>query len=270
MNLVYGVTTYNRVNVLKQNLEGWDKTRDKSHQWTLIICDDGSTDGTKDFIQFFSPQGVNVVRKFNKRIGIGPQINCIFEYTASIPFDYGFRSDDDIEFLKSGWDNLYIDSIKTSHFDFLCFFDGPWAMKNRNPNIVRKPFVLNAGSKIQCGVTHPHDGMGAFFTFTPKLIRTVGYMDEIGIGIWGNEHTDYANRCARAESADKQFLWDALNSQEYIRLFENCVSSISEQEKTKAQEHSPNSRTKWSLITQKRRIFVPNRKARFNMIGEVR
>jgi len=37
---MYGLTTYNRIDYLKNHIESCDKTRDKSHDWIFIIEDD--------------------------------------------------------------------------------------------------------------------------------------------------------------------------------------------------------------------------------------
>ena len=55
-NLVVGVTTINRWDYLEQFLESWLRTRNNSFNWTIIVADDGSTDGTiQRFMDFEIP-----------------------------------------------------------------------------------------------------------------------------------------------------------------------------------------------------------------------
>lgn len=70
MNFVYCVTTYNRLSVLKNHIETWYATINKSHTWNLFIADDGSTDGTIDYLNTLQLSGINIKCIFNKRRGI--------------------------------------------------------------------------------------------------------------------------------------------------------------------------------------------------------
>ena len=46
MKFTLAITTFNRLNYLKACLDSWIQTRSIDVDWTLIIADDGSDDGT--------------------------------------------------------------------------------------------------------------------------------------------------------------------------------------------------------------------------------
>jgi glycosyltransferase involved in cell wall biosynthesis len=92
------VTTFNRVNFLKECLKTWLETRNKNHEWFLIIADDGSLDTTIDFLYSFEYENKIIIK--NQRNGIANQTNTIFQVLEKIDFDVCFKCDDDILFLK--------------------------------------------------------------------------------------------------------------------------------------------------------------------------
>ena len=182
--LVTGVTTYNRVNYLKRFVASWKKTT--SDGSILIIADDGSKDGTIEYIKSVSSN--KIIPIFNNRIGVAAQTNTIFKKSLKLEFDYGFKADDDIWFTKSGWEELYVNNIKKSGYDHLCYQNNKWSGSRRD-------YVYKDGLKTNLCVLK---AMGCFWTYTPKCLEAGGYFDDKSFGFMGHEHIDYSYRCCRA------------------------------------------------------------------------
>ena len=127
-DLVIAITTINRWNYLEQLLESWLSTRNESYNWTVIVADDGSTDGTiENFINLNLPN-TKVVLLQNSGGGIAVQTNSIFNYVMSLKNkpQIIFSSDDDIFFKKRGWDSLYLEAVRNTGYDHLVHFNPDW------------------------------------------------------------------------------------------------------------------------------------------------
>lgn len=210
--LIFAITTYNRLRFLKETVESWYKTINKEYSWTLIVADDGSTDGTCEYLNEIKFEGVKIILLKNDYRGVHHQTNEILRIASQIEFDIGFKSDDDVLFLKEGWDNQYINAIEKTGYEHLVFFDRKWG-KKRNEVIIptiKDEFLENyvEGKNIQ----------GAFWTFTKKVIERVGYFDLKSFNLCGLGHVDYTFRCCRAGFNDIKTPFDVINSNEYIML----------------------------------------------------
>lgn len=205
MRCVLAVTTYNRLAYLKQCLEGFLKSRNPRHDWTVIVADDGSRDGTVAYLERF-PLDVLIL---NQRRGVAEQTNQMLDFLADQPFDYCFKCDDDLLFLASGWDDLYISAIRDSGLEHLAFdhpeFNvGEWCKPYRLPQPVRRgPLLARVRAE---GVK------GCFYTITPRVLDQVGYLDSLHF-FHGCEHIDYYLRCGRAGLADHELAFDAIGSE---------------------------------------------------------
>jgi glycosyltransferase involved in cell wall biosynthesis len=225
--LVLAITTYNRIEYLKRCIDSWNNTRDKRHEWTLIIADDGSTDGTIEYLKYLNIDNIKKHLILNNRMGVHYQTNQILKYCSNIDFEYGFKTDDDIIYIKKDWDNKYIEAIENTKYDHLCFFDYKWGKRR---GTINAPIKSNDGF-LQSYIKNK-DVQGAFWTFTHKVIDKVGYFDIDEFGFCGLGHVDYTYRCARAGFNDLNNIYDYINSNEYIKLFnEFYVSAITNNER---------------------------------------
>ena len=212
MELVLGITTYNRLPLLKKSIDGWNTTRNKNHGWTLIVADDGSADGTKKYLKNLKIEGVKIHIIFNDRRGVHHQSNQILKLCSTMDFDFGFKADDDITYLKSGWDSLYINAAEKTGFNHLCFYDTTWGKRR-----VELRNIQHSSGLLVCDAP-PHDVQGAFWTFTKETIQKVGYFDLAGFSLCGYGHTDYTWRCCRAGFNSLSSPYDVKGSNNYIRL----------------------------------------------------
>ena len=207
-HFVLAVTTYNRKLFLKEFLESWEKTKTGNVTWSLIIADDGSTDGTIDYINKYSTADTEVILIQNNRNGISYQFNTIAYELSKMVFDVCFKCDDDILFKKSGWDLLYYEIIIRTGYQHLCFYDAALSPKDNLPTpIIKGDLICHCTSgNIQ----------GCFFTLTPEIISKVGYMDIQSFGFRGLEHIDYTFRCCRLGFNVLDSPFDIRNSNDFI------------------------------------------------------
>jgi len=210
MQKILAVTTYNRLSFFKQMIYGFFKHTKKINQWTLIIADDGSTDGTKEFIEKLDFK--KTIKIYNNRIGISNQTNSIFLELLKFKEFICFKSDDDMMFIKDDWDELYIDAINSSGYQHLCFDHYLFNKFGENlKNVFPKPII----KKSILARTPPMFVKGCFYTITNSILKSVGYMDSIDF-FHGLEHVDYSMRCSRAGFNDPKHIFDAKNSDLFL------------------------------------------------------
>jgi len=207
-NFIISITTYNRLSYLKELINSWQITKSDNVNWQVIIADDGSTDDTIKYIENLIIKDVEITLIKNRRIGIHQQMNTIISKLEKLDFDICFKVDDDVEFLKKGWDELYYKSIIETGFEHLVFCDNNWAVEQflekeiEKENLISKTSILNVH--------------GFFYTLTPNIIKNVGYFNVDDFGFRGMGHVDYTARCCMSGFNDKNSPFDIKNSNEYI------------------------------------------------------
>ena len=223
--LIFAVTTFDRRDYLRECLESWAATRNPAHQWFLIVADDGSQDGTLDYL-FRARLGVDCHVIRNDRRSVGGQTNTIFDLCRLRNFEVGFKADDDIVFKKSGWDDLYLDAMRASGFQHLCQLNiRLWNDERRpsRPLVAERPLAIDrSGSCL--AYTDVYNCMGCFFTFTPDTLAAVGDVDEANFPIRGDWHIDYSARLCRAGFNRVETFFDAKGSNDYIDIQNNLKS----------------------------------------------
>ena len=105
-NFVIAITTYNRVEYLKKCIHTWVETKNNNVSWVLVVADDGSTDGTLDYLSSLNIENTTIVILQNNRLGVHQQMNTILSSLENTEYDFCFKVDDDITFLKPGWDKF--------------------------------------------------------------------------------------------------------------------------------------------------------------------
>ena len=210
LKFVFAVTTYNRVRYLKDCIGSFLKTRSEENiSWHIVIADDGSTDETKQYLEELSNEH-DVHCIFNNRSDIAHQTNTILKYLSGRDFDLCFKSDDDVHFLKEGWDLLYWNTIKRTGYEHLIYYDEHW-----NPAWSLDHYITKGDLINRC---EPNKLQGAFYTITKNIIEEVGYIDEQRFKTRGYEHVDFSLRCCRADFNVLTSPFDVNGSNEYIRL----------------------------------------------------
>jgi len=223
--LVLAVTTYNRGDYLRECLGSWAATRNPAYRWLVIVADDGSTDGTLDYLR--RPDigaDCHVIR--NQRRSVGGQCNTIFDVCRRLDFAVGFKVDDDILFKQPGWDDLYLNAMQASGFQHLCQINIKLWNSERRPRIplaVERPLKTDPSGTC-VAYTDVYDCMGCFFTFTPETMAKVGDVDEANFPIRGDWHIDYSARLCRAGYNCAETFFDAKGSNDYLDIQNNLKS----------------------------------------------
>ncbi len=217
IKLMLALITWNRVDYLKQCMESWLATRSAGYDWVVAIADDGSTDGTLDYLASLDlPHETHILRNYH-RYAAG-QTNTLLQLSAKLDYDIGFKIDDDVIFRKPGWDTLYVDAIRASGFGHLCHLNLRYLEQVRRRQAVEayQPRPTLDASRTCQSLIHVSDCQGALYTFVPKMLEDIGYNDELNFPIRGQWHLDYTARACRAGYNNADTLFDASDSNAFI------------------------------------------------------
>ena len=205
---IIGITTFNRLSYLKKCLESLYGTISNKIDYIFIVADGCSYDGTLEWlIQQTFPDNISYYVISNPNHFIYRQSNCILNFSNKFDFDLGFIINDDLIFISNGWDVKYDTAVKKHNFDHLVYFDKSFKRS--------KFYKINTDLQSHCDAEYCQ---GALFTFTKKIINTVGYFDEDNFKIRGQSHIDFTMRCCRKGYNDINTLWDIKDSEKYIIL----------------------------------------------------
>ena len=195
----------------------------------LLIAEYGSDYDILNFIRSFDFKNVALKTFFNNRRGVHYQVNQLLKVCSEREFDLGFMAEDDTYFLQSGWDNLYAETIKSSRYDFLCYFNKGWALKHGKSVHIKENCLYDEESNLQSEAS-AYNSEGQFWTFTKRLIQRVGYFDTQNFGVWGSGHTDFALRCCHLGFNVNESLFDLFESEKYIAIQDDYKRAFRQRE----------------------------------------
>jgi glycosyltransferase involved in cell wall biosynthesis/GR25 family glycosyltransferase involved in LPS biosynthesis len=260
-HLVLAVKTWNRQDYLKRCLDSFLATCCTQYQWTLLVADDGSTDGTLEYLDGLSlPIPFHVIR--NRGAYACGQFNSLNDLALAIGYDVCFHADDDVIFAKPGWDTLYLDAIRESGLQHLCYRNlqhyESLARKQKTSTFTIPPATTDESGRCAAYVDVLNCD-GSFFTVTPQVFRRVGYADETNFPIRGQWHIDYSARCARAGFNQRKSFFDAKNSNDYITLqalSEDYRCSLPWGDEYKKTKDPAELARRYALVGDESRLFV--------------
>ena len=213
LNFITAVTTFNRLPYLKNFVEQWDNTRNKNINTTLIIADDGSSDGTLTWLtDVLTIDEVKIVVIQNDGLGIARQTNSILNYILQMPpkIDLIFMCNDDINFLKNGWDITYYRATQETNLSHLVYFNPMWKKPSLDSNLVKYPMLHSS--------CNAREAMGCFYTLSLDIINRLGFFDEESFPIRGHSHVDYTIRACNIGENEYNNLFDIKGSNDYIGM----------------------------------------------------
>jgi len=185
-NVSIMLITYNRLPLTQRMFESFFKTVDNNYH--LIIVDNGSTDGTVEWLKQFKPnnkycQGVEIYfNSENKGIAIGRNQALLIANKYQDP--WLCTIDNDIEF-PNNWLSQCLNIVKTNHkFAIGLNFEG-----------VNYPLQLMNGKPVQW---KKEGNLGtACSLFHRKLHQAIGFFN-MDYGSYGEEDADYYFRARQA------------------------------------------------------------------------
>lgn len=242
------VTTYNRIKYLKEFISSWERTKSDKYKWTLIVSDDGSTDGTIKYLNKLKSKKYNLIIIKNNRKGVHFQTNAILKKSMEIGFDFGFKADDDIIFLNKNWDSLYMGAAKKYRYYHMVYYNTKW--KKPAIPVVRKPLIEAFTTSEKC--------LGCLWTYTPAVIKRIGFFDYKEFGFRGNGHIDYTTRACRAGFNNDRALFDIKNSNSFIGMQSrsNYIGTMSSREMRKYSNKEEQKRRS-KIINNPNRLYIP-------------
>lgn len=255
MTFFIGITTYSRLVYIKKLIQSILDTSQEHHKYIIAINDDGSQDGTVEYLRGLEDtENIEFRLFFSQGKGSYFGSNTIFSISDSIEYDLGFSLDDDLYFLKSGWEDLYYNAYKESGFDHLSHYSLGWSLENK------KPIIKGSLQSL----TDVYNSQGAFYTFTKKTIDKIGYIDTKVFGKRGEGHRDWSLRACRVGMNNKETFWDAKDSHKYIRLHPKKGYITTPMYDESIREANETEEQKKEAIQDESRVYIPLENSKLN------
>lgn len=219
-----GIKTFNRIDYLKNCIGSLMATIEACFEYVVVVADDGSTDGTLEYLSNLRlPIDLTVVYN-NKRYASG-QFNDLVRMAITRRADFIIIADDDVVFKKVGWVSGYFNAARHSGYPHLCHYNLPHhAQLAPRRGVSVNAEKLKSTSKDLTAYGNVESGMGALITLTPEVVNRVGLADETNFFIRGQWHVDFSARACRAGFNEYNRFFDWSQSNDYIEL-QNTLAS---------------------------------------------
>lgn len=174
------VATYNRLNLTKETFSDLDNSIDIDYNF--IIIDNGSTDGTIEYLKDYSRDNVKVVYN-EKNLGIATARNQGLKIANELGSDYFCYIDNDVK-MPVGWLSECISILEDNK---------KYAMIGVNMEGNRYPTVTLNGHTFQ---DKPAGNLGTACMVFPKRTHSIlGYFNNVDYSpFYGLEDADYGMR----------------------------------------------------------------------------
>jgi len=179
-----GIVTWNRKPLTVRCIESL--LRHTEHPFRLFAADNGSTDGTRDYLLGLYDRGViHRLLLFDKNYGIAPASNSLWELSDS---KFYLKLDNDIEFKKKGWLTEMTDICLRNQEVGIIAFSFQKQLYNKQYPLVH----LDSGAVVQ----EPNETLGGACMLITRLTNH-------RLGFWCEDYAPYgeedAEYCQRAQ-----------------------------------------------------------------------
>ncbi len=231
---------------LKKLIWSWQETKTPGIIWDIMVAYDDSGDNIAEYLQGLNPDGCKVQKMESPGYTEAVRFNLLARELQQMEFDLCFVCNENIEFIKEGWDLVYHETIIRTGYDHLCFYD-----LKLNPEInLHYPVVKGA---LACH-SFPENIRGDFFTLTPRVLADAGFIDTLSFNESGLEFLDYSWRCCRLGYNAIENPFDIQGSNDYIRTHhDNLAGRI----KNRVRNHDSVTQKIKSATLYKQRTYIP-------------
>lgn len=229
-----GIVTYNRLSVLKETI---DKVLQytKTKKYALLVADDGSTDGTIDYLK---EKKIAFITGENK--GVCTNKNRILYHLKD--YDFIYIIEDDIFPIKDNWENLYIDAIKESKIQYFSRTLTSWDQPNKRhkTELLKDPPIQNGKFTYLESTGCP----GQLYIITKEILQKVGGLSLEFKG-YGYGHGDWTYRIKKMGFTGKKYIYRQIDVLEARNAFKTLNTETVTEEKKKEEELKKNLKIKY-------------------------
>lgn len=213
-NIGIGILSYNRLNCIQRLLQSIRRYTDL-RKVTVFVSDESSDPAVHNWLR---QQKDIVYIENSQRLGIAGQSNRLLRCLSR--FKYKILLNDDVEVLREGWENFYVERMQRSGLHHFCYRQaGIYGARANDGDST----TIN-GVQVRTIHSKPH---GAVMAFDQIAFNRVGYFDE-EFGYYGFEHVDWSNRVGLSGLQPRGY-HDAVGSHRFF-LIHNERSSTSKEE----------------------------------------
>ncbi|MBN2144160.1 MAG: glycosyltransferase [Candidatus Aureabacteria bacterium] len=207
MKIGIGIATFNRLPHLQAILHDLSVFPPSSSPVELFVSDDGSTDGT---VEFLKTAGIEFTTAPNA--GISWSKNRII--TRFWHHDYTFIIEDDIHFFRAGWVELFINAMEKTGENHLSYIP---------ENARYTPDHWQAHAFDEFTIMENYGANGVFMALSKKALHEVGGFDTRFI-LYGHEHSNLTERVHHAGL--NHFVFAHLKEAETYMTLQNVPSTV--------------------------------------------
>lgn len=220
-NVGIGILSYNRLSSVQRLISSIRRHTDLS-KTTVFVSDESTSPEVKKWLK---KQTDIVVMTDQKRLGIAGNSNRLLRCLSR--FKHCFLLNDDVEILKRGWEQFYVNAATKTGFRHFCYHQiGVYGAK-RDGKLSNR-----GGYRIETIAEKPH---GAVIFYTQEIFDKVGFFDE-RFGMYGAEHVDWSERVSFSGLQPKGY-HDIVGSERYFKIHkEKSVVPDRSQELQKGRE----------------------------------
>ena len=215
---VLGVKCKNRFAYVKDFVDSFNKTRSPDVYFKVYVADTSTDEQVakeiRNYIDNLTLPNTQVVYLRFQDASVTDLSNGILSEVYkwdkhSVPTI--FMADEDLTFLKKGWDLKYIEAVTNTPYKHLVFYDTRWRKPTRNEK-------KSIGNVRLVAKASAHSAQGAFFVLSSETLAQVGIYNNTLFPTKGGGHLNYTYRLYNALGLDTDCIFDIEDSESYLAL----------------------------------------------------